>query len=266
MFGLKLGKSIGVKAENFYALIDEAKSLGFDSVDVDYCACGFFFGEDDVTESKKRMQYVVDSGLYFNGVHIPYGTEWDISVKDEESRRSVVENVKRLISICDPFQPFCYILHGSFEPIMDCDRKAQLNSFIRSANELYAYTQTPIAMENLPRSCLLNTSEEILKVQKKVRSLRLCVDLNHFLRELTEEAVQILAPYAITLHVSDHDYANERHWLPGAGKIDWNKTLAALEAAGYNGAFNYEVNATLQEVKENFDRLMEEYEGYKQSK
>ena len=34
---------------------------------------------------------------------------------------------------------------------------------------------------------------------------------------------------------------NERHWLPGEGKIDWPALMDGLDAAGYAGAFTYEL-------------------------
>ena len=47
--------------------------------------------------------------------------------------------------------------------------------------------------------------------------------------------------------------------LPGEGKIDWMALLAALEAVGYDGVFNYEVSASLSEIKDNYDRLFAAY-------
>ena len=46
----------------------------------------------------------------------------------------------------------------------------------------------------------------------------------------------------ITTHISDHDYVDERHWLPGEGKIDWMRLLAAFEKIGYDGVYNMELH------------------------
>jgi len=137
----------------------------------------------------------------------------------------------------------------------------RLLDVIQSAKEIYAFTKTPIALENLPRTCLLNTTAEILTVAEKVEGLRICLDVNHFLRERTEKAITNVSKLIITTHISDHDYANERHWLPKEGKIDWMKLLSELEKSGYNGVFNYEVKAeyTLAQIKDNYEALFEEY-------
>ena len=45
----------------------------------------------------------------------------------------------------------------------------------------------------------------------------------------------------VTVHVSDYDFINERHWLPGEGKADFYAMLAALDEVGYKGPWLYEI-------------------------
>ena len=44
------------------------------------------------------------------------------------------------------------------------------------------------------------------------------------------------------MHVSDYDFINERHWLPGEGLLDWQSVLAAIKEIGYKGSWLYEIN------------------------
>jgi sugar phosphate isomerase/epimerase len=46
----------------------------------------------------------------------------------------------------------------------------------------------------------------------------------------------------VTLHVSDYDGIDERHWLPGEGCIDWQALRAALCEVGYDGVWMYELS------------------------
>jgi len=63
-----------------------------------------------------------------------------------------------------------------------------------------------------------------------------------------------------TLHISDYDGVDERHWLPGQGVIDWRAFVAALKDINYTGPFNYEIKINpdldipgrLQEIVDNF--------------
>ena len=45
--------------------------------------------------------------------------------------------------------------------------------------------------------------------------------LIHAITHLKKEFLKSLNKKIETLHVSDYDFINERHWLCGEGKIDW---------------------------------------------
>ena len=70
-----------------------------------------------------------------------------------------------------------------------------------------------------------------------------------------------------TLHISDHDYIDERHVLPKDGKIDWMKLIGALEKIGYQGVFDYEILREMKEyvfytfadIKRNHEELFAQY-------
>ena len=54
--------------------------------------------------------------------------------------------------------------------------------------------------------------------------------------------VKALGNKIVTLHVSDFDMVNERHWRPGEGKNDWKSILGALKEVGYAGPWLYEMD------------------------
>ena len=136
----------------------------------------------------------------------------------------------------------------------------------QSMREIADATSAYICLEILPRTCLLNTAKEMIEVIEDVNidNVRVCVDVNHFLQEKSEDGLLALGKYVKTLHISDHDYINERHWLPGEGKIDWMKLIGVLEQIGYQGVFNYEAGKyTPVEMKENFQQLFARYNAQK---
>ena len=81
------------------------------------------------------------------------------------------------------------------------------------------------------------------------------------LREYTYEAIDKIGKNILTTHISDYDFVFEKHLIPGhwEGKLDWNMIIRKLEEARYSGVFNYELNAPLKEVKENYEKLFEAY-------
>ena len=135
----------------------------------------------------------------------------------------------------------------------------------KSVRELSSATDSFLCLEDLPRTCLLNTSEEIVRVidELNLPNVKICADVNHFLQEKSEDAVLKMGNRIYTTHISDHDYENERHWLPGEGKIDWMKLIGNLEKTGYKGVFNYETNYGAEAIKENFMQLFRRYNEQK---
>ena len=264
MYKLRLGKSLSLFRDGFAEQLKEAKELGFDAMDLDLCA--HWPHRDREIEAMRGLvdglEMTKNSGLFFNGVHISFGNHWNFAHHDEAVRAEALANIREILPVIDAYHPRCYIIHGSFEPISDVIRPLQLAALHDSLVQMTKWTNTPIAVESLPRSCLFNTAAEGISIIDAIPSgVYACVDVNHFLKETSEDAVRALGQRIITTHISDHDYIDERHWLPGEGSIDWMALLAAFEAVGYDGVFNYESAGTLAEIKENYDRLFARYNG-----
>lgn len=66
---------------------------------------------------------------------------------------------------------------------------------------------------------------ELLDADRRLMS---CFDTNHLLTQSLEDYLQALAGRIATLHVSDYDFVDEKHVLPGEGKVAWPSLLAKL--------------------------------------
>lgn len=260
MYTLKVGRSVSFN-DGFESNIFAAEKAGLDTLDFDLCA-NWREREKEIEQYKKieeGLKRIEKSPLCLNGVHISFGATWEYSDLDEEIRTNAVRLTKEIFERVDGATPYCYILHGSWEPIKDEVRAQRLEQMKKSLRELRQYTHTRLCLEDLPRTCLGNTSAEILGVLKEVKGIDVCLDSNHFLKERPETAVLALGKSIKTTHISDYDFVDERHWLPGQGKINWNAFIGALEKVGYDGVFNYEVNETAEAIKENYVKLFENY-------
>ena len=87
-----------------------------------------------------------------------------------------------------------------------------------------------------------NRAGELARIVAADPRLRVCFDTNHLLGESHADFLAALGPLVATLHVSDYDFVNERHWLPGEGRIDWRALADGLDAIGYADAFTYELD------------------------
>lgn len=271
MYKLRLGMGVGMftfeKAtidKDFAQKLDEMKKLGFDSVDVGYCS---LYVRDEILKGhaiiRDGLNMVKERGLHINAIHLPFGPFRDYCSVNDDYRNQLVDDTAEMMAISDEFNPYCYVMHGSGrEPIPQEERPGCMVALHDALRKLSPATKNYICVENLPRQCLLNTIEEHRQAMdgvKEYKNIKLCCDVNHYLQEPAEQAIATLGDRIKTLHISDHDYIDERHFLPKQGKIDWMAVLSALETTGYQGVFAYEVGNTPEEIKNNYEQLFEEY-------
>ena len=279
MYKLKLGASInyfqGTKDQScpvspkFFQYLKEMEDLGFDTIDISIMGAyrnDTFHGFEEKLVS--GLEAIKNSSLEFNGVHLPCGTILSLSSLDEDYRKEFVEKLKPVIRVIEKYLPKCVLIHSSGEPIEDNDRDAQKRQLAKSYLELRDFCKVDFCIENLPRTCLLNTSDEVIELSNMVGGMNICLDVNHFLKEKTEDAILKIGKLIKTTHISDLDYKDELHDLPGKRSIDFMKVLGAFEKIGYNGSFTYEVSIgekgyTLKEIKENYDMLFNNYNQLK---
>ena len=98
-----------------------------------------------------------------------------------------------------------------------------------------------IAVEDLPRTCIGNTADEMLRLLSANDKLRVCFDTNHLLIDTNLNFIKKVGHRIVTLHVSDYDFVDEKHWLPGEGVTDFYELYSALKEVGYDGVWLYEI-------------------------
>ena len=79
---------------------------------------------------------------------------------------------------------------------------------------------------------------------KAIPGLYMCFDSNHLLGEANPDFLRRLYEAGLagrigSVHISDYDFTDERHELPGNGKNDWPAIVAGLERLDYDGPFSF---------------------------
>lgn len=136
------------------------------------------------------------------------------------------------------------MVHPSAVPYSNAEREERLGYAIESLRALQkaaAVCGMRLAIENLPRTCMGRDIKEMVQILNAVEGTYACFDTNHSLIDENVEFIRTLGGKIIATHVSDYDFVDERHLLPGEGKNDWKGILTALEETGYTGTWNYEV-------------------------
>lgn len=155
------------------------------------------------------------------------------------------------------------MIHPSFEPIPEADRAKRIENAkknLKLLNQTAKEHGIVLALENLPRTCLGNHSEEMIELLEATGT-SFIFDTNHSLDEDNVEFLRNMIAHGycpVSLHISDYDFIDERHDLLGHGINQWGKLLDLLENAGYSGPALYEIRHVVSEERIiSFDEVTE---------
>lgn len=185
-------------------------------------------------------------GMEVWSYHLPFADAINIAAPDESARAAAVARQCWLIDLANAIGVRRFVIHPSAEPIPDDERSAWMASAKKSLAELAEYAaarDSVICVEDLPRTCLGHTADEMLELIAVDDRLRVCFDVNHLCTAYGcthAEFVEKLGDKIVTTHMSDYDFIDEKHFFPGVGLINWKSLIELLEDAGYDGPFLYE--------------------------
>ena len=209
--------------------------------------------QHDVLDLEKITKAARAEGVDTWSYHLPFYPfeEIDPASVDASVRKNTVERLTALIKKA-AFYGFKHaVVHPSGEPIADKERPAAMEYAKESLYSLACTAKESgivLAVEDLPRTCLGNCSGELAELISVHPDLRVCFDVNHLLFEPHKEFLKALGSKIATVHISDYDFINERHWLPLEGNIDWAELMKGFDDIGYGGVFMYEVPRTAANI------------------
>ena len=258
-----LGTSLSIREEFSPEAFVQLKEAGIDYAELGLRAPQFYADSLEKEEFCRVIQEAAsEAGITIWSIHIPYGKEWDISDPSETVRQEVIKRHQKLFEIFKFLQPTKAIIHPSFEPNPPEGREARLEACRKSLVVLTAEAESygvELVIENLPRTCLGNSSQEILWLLEGIESLGVCCDVNHLLTETPQDFIQKVGSRITTLHLSDYDGIDERHWPPGKGIIEWNLVLESLLQSGYSGPFLLEYGDTPENKADMWKKMKSQF-------
>ena len=186
------------------------------------------------------------AGIQILSFHLPFSYVMNIATPKEEDRQKVVDTHKELIKNAVNAGISRFVIHPSAEPIPAEERPQWMERVKKSLKELAAYADAlgaVLCVEDLPRTCLGNTADEMLELLSVDDRLRVCFDVNHLCLNnggTHQEFIDKLGDKIVTTHMSDYDFVDEKHFFPGVGMINWKALVEGLEQIDYCGPFLYE--------------------------
>ena len=243
---LKKGTSLCFTGSLSAESLADLKANGIDAVEFSFSRDRYYNEFDFVNRAQEYADRVKAAGLEWWSLHLPFSGKLDITNMDDEMREEIVKINTEMILAAGKAGCKVAVLHPSSEPISDDIRPQRLaysRKNIIHLREACDQVGMKLAVENLPRTCLCNRSQEMIELLRDTGA-GVVFDTNHslveenvaFMRALTDAGLEILS-----LHISDYDFVDERHRLPGDGINDWKGIMSVLEQVGYQGPLMYEV-------------------------
>ena len=238
------------------------KAAGIDCIELSF---NYEFYMETINFPKNAEKYAErakEAGIELWSIHLPFSPKYDISSENPEDREEIIRANELLIEAAGRIGIKTAVLHPSSEPI-DKERRAER---FRLSREGILYLKkvadragVVLAVENLPRTCLCNKAPEMIELLKGTGAT-VVFDTNHslfqdnisFMNALLDAGLKIR-----TLHISDYDFVDERHRLPGTGVNNWKEFLNILEKAGYDGPLMYEVVSRARDGDPKYDVTLE---------
>lgn len=203
--------------------------------------------------AEKILETVRKCGLEPWSFHLPFSRKLDISNMDKELRAITITTNRNLIAAAARAGAKVIVLHPSSEPITDEERPERLRLSREAIIELSGVAKengVRLAVENLPRTCLTRTSDEMITLVKDTGA-GMIFDTNHnliednvdYINNAADAGIEILSVHISDYYRDENGVLDERHTLPGTGINKWNDIVDTLIARGYEGPLMYEVPA-----------------------
>jgi len=236
----KTGRSISDYSE---AHFEALRAAGTDAVEISGAA-----GNYPTIRWQDVIRYANNTGIELWSFHLPFSPfpMNDISSPDNFVRKTTIDYHKVLIDRAAGLAGIKnMVIHPSGEPNEEADRPEKLKYAKESLailSEYCAQYGARILVENLPRTCLGRDVADIKDLLTADERLRCVFDTNHLLGDRDPiEFIREIGSKIVSLHVSDYDGIDEKHWLPGEGIVDWVALMDALDDIGYAGPILYEL-------------------------
>ena len=219
-------------------------------------------GKDTAGVKDRAAAYkakIDSAGVKIWSVHLPYSKHIDISLVDSAKRANAVNYVREMMKAAGVFKAGRFVLHPSYDSVVPDDRAERIECCRASIAELApvaAELGAILCIENLPRTCLGRNGQEMMKIIEGFDNVGICFDVNHLLYQNHADFLASIAKGSIkTVHISDYNFTDERHLIPGVGHIEWAPVWKGIKDNGYKGVMMFECDGTAEELAEARDLL-----------
>jgi sugar phosphate isomerase/epimerase len=244
---------IGLSTGCFYhqSILDCLSAIresGFSMIEV--CSVPEHLDFRDLKSVQRAAERINELGMEAYSFHAPFAPKIDIASSDPVQRAASVAEIFKAAEAAAYLRVHYFVLHPGPENPAAIPAEEQLprmqhvvdslNQVARRCKELGIMC----VLENKLPHLLFGNTSDILWILDGINSAQVavCLDTGHaFLAGDMHNLVHKLSGHLGMIHAHDNGGAEDNHWPPGDGKIEWEKFLRDLIDVRFRGAFILEM-------------------------
>ena len=247
------GISIGIRMENFEQYLEQIAAAGFKYIEISIAhksGLAQMSDQEVIALLTTKRNQAAAAGLTVWSMHLPFeDTVWTNIGGEESIRRQSVDNIMRVLTLCNKAIPECknYVLHcskGTLTPRSESVAQARksLAEMIPAAKQM----GVRLCVENLVGS-LCPTIEEMGATIDGVEDAWVTYDIGHAncVGQDVIEFLKWIGPRLGTVHMHDTMFASriDDHRIVGQGDVNrWGEVYRTLlKDNRYRGVFMFEL-------------------------
>ncbi|MEO7271683.1 MAG: sugar phosphate isomerase/epimerase [Vicinamibacterales bacterium] len=230
---------------------------GFEAIELFATRSHFDYHDDGAIG--RLAGWLTDTGLRLASVHAPItaafakGDQWEPTfsnaVRDRDGREAAVREAGQALRLAERIPFEVLVVHLGMPTAREAEGDNHRAAALRSLEEICALAETrgvKVAVEVIPNKLSDAAGlATLLERDLEVRHAGICFDFGHaHLMGDVVDAIETAAEHIIATHVHDNRGREDSHLVPGAGTIDWNAALIAMQKIGYAGTYLMELANT----------------------
>ena len=224
------------------------RESGFSMIEV--CSSREHLHYGDLESVKRAADRIKHLGMEAYSFHAPFAPNIDIASSDDAQRAASVEEIFNAAEAAAILRVHYFVLHPGPEnpaPIPAEEQLPRMQHVVDSLNQVARRCKDLgiiCVLENKLPHLLFGNTSDILWILDGINAAQVgvCLDTGHaFLANDIHGLVHKLSGHLRMIHVHDNGGAEDNHWPPGDGKIDWEKFLSDLIEVRFRGALILEM-------------------------
>lgn len=240
MFTVGLSSCAKNLLENGENLFENYEKAGITAMEIAVPA-----GQHLKLDYKKVEALAKKHGVKLWSYHLPYYPFSEVDLSDKEISKKTVSLYTEIMKRASDIGIDKFVTHPSGileDESLRAEKKEIVKENLFTLADIAEQNGGVIAVENMIPSCIGRNSSEMMELLNVSSKICTCFDTNHLIGESPEDYLRTIGDRLVTVHVSDYDFINERHWLPGEGKLDWGMLIKTLKEVDYKGIWMYEID------------------------